>query len=606
MQKFSSKKNISPFFSKILVKIISKNNFCKIHIKIVACLTFVAFAFNPARVFAADAWGVAAQALGVFAAYKSTLIEMLRLGNNAAVQDMTRRQDRAKYGLAPSETDRLLIDRIMERLVPKADFALMNNSLPFMWGVNDSRLFNAACYPTNYISVNRGLIGGLKGDEDEIAAVLAHEMIHGLLQHSAKNFAKAVAEYYGMAFLNMSLGSMDWNKLNALAGYSIAENITLPTEKEADRGGFYLMTAAGFNPGGGAAAMNRMTRYLRYETKDFLEYDGQDKPRQNEYSDHPNTVEREKTLAEMMSDYGVGHAKVLGGKVLLDGELFMVAEATSDAYDNTQENAYYIAGGLSRAFHDYDNIAGWNFRIENGEVDFLTDEPTYRVLKYFVKKRNAAERLRQWVEKAYERENPARREQMRLEESARRSEIMAKKDGDENERLAKEMRVNADRYVDIGDSRRAFMAIERAMASPYQDDIYECYSVRARAKALAGDFDGALKDADYAVAQDGKNLYNFLNRADARRMMGDNAGAINDAQTACEIDEKNAPAWKVLGDVYNDANNREKAMEAYKKLYSLAPDAPIPLRYLKNINPKRAKMLEETRRPKKSEDNRQE
>ena len=41
---------------------------------------------NPAAVFAADAWGIAAQALGVFAAYKSALIEMLKIGNNALYQ----------------------------------------------------------------------------------------------------------------------------------------------------------------------------------------------------------------------------------------------------------------------------------------------------------------------------------------------------------------------------------------------------------------------------------------------------------------------------------------------------------------------------------------
>ncbi|WP_318253629.1 M48 family metalloprotease [Selenomonas sp. AB3002] len=75
----------------------------------------------------------------------------------------------------------------------KGDYALKADSLPFLWSINDSNDFNAACYPTNYISINRALVRGLQCDRDELAAVLAHEMTHGLRQHSAHNYAKAVA-----------------------------------------------------------------------------------------------------------------------------------------------------------------------------------------------------------------------------------------------------------------------------------------------------------------------------------------------------------------------------------------------------------------------------
>ena len=100
-----------------------------------------------------------------------------------------------------------------------------------------------------------------------------------------------MAQYYGMSFLNMDAGLMDWNKLNALANYSIAKNVTLPTEYEADAGGFYIMTSAGFNPGGPAAAMYRMAYYLTYETRNVLEYQDLDEKAkgQETFSDHPET-----------------------------------------------------------------------------------------------------------------------------------------------------------------------------------------------------------------------------------------------------------------------------------------------------------------------------
>ena len=116
----------------------------------------------------------------------------------------------------------------------------------------------------NYVSINRGLVRGLNMNVDEIAAVLAHEMTHGIEQHSAKNYAKAIAQQMGAMMIGMDANNphVDWNKLSGMVNYSIAKSITLPTEHEADKGGFFLMTSAGFNPGGGAAAMARMDYYV--------------------------------------------------------------------------------------------------------------------------------------------------------------------------------------------------------------------------------------------------------------------------------------------------------------------------------------------------------
>ena len=140
---------------------------------------------------------MAAQALGIYGAYKSTLTDMLRMGNDVHAQMSCRRQDMRENGRDRNPLDVQLVDGIMEKLVDTGDYAMQANSLPFMWAVNDSSTFNAACYPTNYISVNRALVRGLDNDEDALAAVLAHEMVHGLRQHSAHNYAQAVAQAMG-------------------------------------------------------------------------------------------------------------------------------------------------------------------------------------------------------------------------------------------------------------------------------------------------------------------------------------------------------------------------------------------------------------------------
>ena len=148
--------------------------------------------FPPARAEAIDAWGIAAQALGVLGAYHSSLSAVLAIGNDVNAQVQSRRQDLAENGRARNARDIALIDGIMERLVRDGDYVLRANSLPFTWAVNDSAVFNAACYPTDYVSINRGLIQGLNGNVDELAAVLGHEMTHGIRQHSAHNYAKEI------------------------------------------------------------------------------------------------------------------------------------------------------------------------------------------------------------------------------------------------------------------------------------------------------------------------------------------------------------------------------------------------------------------------------
>ena len=106
-----------------------------------------------------------------------------------------------------------------------------------------------------------------------------------------------------------------------------AKAITLPSEHEADEGGFYLMTSAGFNPGGGAAAMARMNYYVRYETEDIYEFDAHDKPNEETFSDHPDTEVREEKLLKLMTDYSCGHITVekleRQYRILIDAEKFI-------------------------------------------------------------------------------------------------------------------------------------------------------------------------------------------------------------------------------------------------------------------------------------------
>ena len=547
------------------------------------------------RAQAIDAWAIAAQALGVFGAYKSSLAAVLAMGNDVHAQVESKRQDLAEQGRAKNESDIHLVDGIMERLVEHGDYVLRANSLPFTWALTDSPVFNAACYPTDYVTINRGLVHGLNGNVDELAAVLGHEMTHGLRQHSAHNYAKAAAQYYGMAFLNMNTGLMDWGKMKALVNYSIAKNVTLPTEYEADEGGFRIMTSAGFNPGGGAAAMARMGYYLTYETQELQEYQDptqKDLP-QDDFSDHPATEKRENRLAQYMTDYSAGHVTVKDRKtVCIDGTPLFTVTWTDENYDNSPENAYLAAGALARAFHDFDAAEDWGLALtRDGGVTLRGDARVNELLYYFLKTSHTGGQLRDLVQAAYAGEAASgAREKLRAEEQSRadaRAKERAAVEAADAKAIEK-MRENSDAYSDYGDTARALALMERVFASPNDKDRALSYVIRARAYAAQGDAAAALRDVDRGVAEGEKNVLTWVNRADVRRTLGDREGALSDCMKAMEVDAKSPYAYLIAGELYDEMEDTAQAQTYFKKLYEVEPRAAvrIPDSYLKDIDKK--------------------
>ena len=579
-------------------------------------LLTVAAMFVPAKVFAADAWAIAAEALGVLAAYKSTLSQMLALGNNVHAQMEVRRQDIAKNGVDPNKRDVEVINSVMTRLVDAGQYELRVNSLPFTWSLNDNEKFNAACYPMNYISINRGLVRGLNLDENQLAAVLAHEMTHGLEQHSAKSYAQAVAQQLGamMVGMNIDMNSrtshIDWSKFSAMVDYSIMKNISVPVEYEADEGGFYLMTSAGFNPGGGAAAMNRMGYYLRYETRDFLEFDANDKPGEQTFSDHPETDRREEKLLKLMTEYGGNHVTVSkherAYRVRIDGREIFYALNTADDINTAAIKAYYFAGGLAKAFHDFDSVDGWNFRREGNQTVFLTDDVAYKDLRELSAMYNLGDKIQTLVTDAYKYERPHTRQRIREADAARKAawdKIRAEADN-AKVKAATALRTNADAYNDYGQGELALKEIERAMRATNQDNQAECLAIRGRAKAICGDYDGALADTNAACEQDPSNLYNFLNRADVRHMRGELDLALEDINRAIAVDEKNFIPYKLQADIFDELGRADEALESYRKVYELTKKNPraVPLAYLDKIDPKAADKVRKADEKSKSDD----
>ncbi|MBO4401277.1 MAG: M48 family metalloprotease [Selenomonadaceae bacterium] len=571
----------------------------KLFEKLAAAVLTVAIFFTPVPAAAADGIGVAIGALGTWASYESAYKSLLSLGNNVNAQMTARRQDVKENGSDKNPRDLQIVNAVMNQLVNAGTYELRANSLPFIWHVNDSEKFNAACYPMNYVTVNRGLVQVLNYDENQIAAVLAHEMTHGIRQHSAKIYANAVARQVGamMVGVNVDNANINWGRVPAMVKYSVAKDVILPLEYEADEGGFYLMTSAGFNPGGAAAAMARMDYYLRFETRDFLEFDAHDTPNEQTFNDHADTDVREKKLSELMTDYSCGHVTVKKSdrqyKVFIDGKEVYIAKNTG-GQQNASTKAYYFAGGLARAFHDYNSISAWNFRAGAGNsVDFLTDSYVFRQLREIAFVENIGAKIRDAVTAAYQKDKNRKKY---LDAEKKRLEAWKKVKADAlyaDTRLARQLRVNADAYNDYDEGELALKEIARAINAKNQDNHAECLAIRGRAKAIVKDFTGALEDANAAVAQDSTNLYNFLNRSDVRRMRGETDLALADIDAAIKIDATNPIPYQLRGNIFDKLGDTASAEENFRKCYELSKKNShlIPLKYLEKIDAKTAEKI---------------
>lgn len=119
------------------------------------------------------------------------------------------------------------IGRKLLRGVPRRGF-------DYRFRVIDRTEPNAFALPGGYVFVSRGLLA-LANDEDELACVLGHEIVHAAKRHAAAREALARSQ---------NPLAMPWSRAAQLAAYS------RDMERDADEVGQRLCAAAGYDPMG--------------------------------------------------------------------------------------------------------------------------------------------------------------------------------------------------------------------------------------------------------------------------------------------------------------------------------------------------------------------
>ena len=113
---------------------------------------------------------------------------------------------------------------------------------------------NAFALPGNKIGVYTGMITLVNGNQDQLAAVIGHEIGHVLAKHSNERASQDMAVNQGLGMVQAmsnpqtTMGQTAMGLLGLGAEYGILKPYSRTQESEADTIGVDLMAKAGFDP----------------------------------------------------------------------------------------------------------------------------------------------------------------------------------------------------------------------------------------------------------------------------------------------------------------------------------------------------------------------
>ena len=166
----------------------------------------------------------------------------------------------------PHQTER--VRGIAKRLIPQTA-VFRKDALDWKWEVNviTSPEVNAWCMPGGKIAVYTGIIEKVQITDDELAAVMGHEMSHALREHSRERASQQVAAGVGASLAGIvadiflpGSGQLATAGAGAAAQYGGLLPYSRIQETEADRMGVELAARAGYDPRAAIVLWQKMAK----------------------------------------------------------------------------------------------------------------------------------------------------------------------------------------------------------------------------------------------------------------------------------------------------------------------------------------------------------
>jgi Zn-dependent protease with chaperone function len=180
----------------------------------------------------------------------------------AAYQKVLKEQgDKGTINRDPKQVER--IRRIAARLTPQT--AVFRKDAPgWNWEVNviTSPELNAWCMPGGKIAFYSGILEKLQMTDDEVAAVMGHEIAHALREHARERASQQLLTSAGASVAGSALGVGQGGA--DLIGMVGQVTFVLPYsrlhETEADRMGVELAARGGYDPRAAIALWQKMAK----------------------------------------------------------------------------------------------------------------------------------------------------------------------------------------------------------------------------------------------------------------------------------------------------------------------------------------------------------
>lgn len=258
---------------------------------------------------------------------------------------------RDKYGVNEDPAYNAMLDKIMANLtngVAAVDPSIKEK--PYKYFISNDETLNAGCAMGHVMMVNVGTFKLIKS-EDEIAAIVGHEMGHGQKDHAAKGQKSYIKKYIMASVAGTAVGmTVGGGALTSiLTGVAFNHSVAhgdRKKETEADLLGFDYMINTNYNPGACAAVMQKFVELENGRKRSGLE-------KFFNPSDHPDSVKRRDAYVKKLFEYSGKHVTAKDGVITVNKKTLIKVAPSSDM--SSAERSYFVLGNLAAAYHHGQN-----------------------------------------------------------------------------------------------------------------------------------------------------------------------------------------------------------------------------------------------------------